>query len=61
MNSYENAYNERRLPDMIERRGCAAALFHEGYIYVIGGLNYTEKCLRKCERYRLITSQNAVN
>ena len=38
---------------MIERRGCMTALFHEGYMYVIGGLNYTEKCLRKCERYRL--------
>ena len=45
---------------MIERRGCMAALLHEGYIYVIGGLNYTEKCLKKCERFRLIASQNAV-
>jgi len=46
---------------MLERRGCMAAIFHEGYIYVIGGLNYTEKCLKKCERYKLISSQNSVN
>ena len=38
---------------MIERRGCMSALYHEGYIYVIGGLNYTDKCLKKCERYHL--------
>ena len=61
VNSYENIYREKRLPDMIERRGCAAALYHEGYIYVIGGLNYTEKCLKKCERYKLVMSSNAVN
>ena len=45
---------------MNERRGCMAALLHEGYLYVIGGLNYTEKCLKKCERFRLIASKNAV-
>ena len=60
MNSYENSYQEKRLPDLLERRGCMSALFHEGFIYVIGGLNYTEKCLRKCERYRLVISDNAV-
>ena len=38
-----------------------AALLHEGYLYVIGGLNYTEKCLKKCERFRPIASKNAVN
>lgn len=54
INSYENLYKEKRLPDMHERRGCMAALLHEGYIFVIGGLNYTEKCLRKCERFKMI-------
>jgi len=61
LDSYENIYEETRLPDMLERRGCTAALFHEGYIYVIGGLNYSEKCLRKCERFRLVLSTNAVH
>jgi len=56
INSYENTYREKRLPDMNERRGCMAAVLHEGYIFVIGGLNYTEKCLRKCERFRLVAS-----
>ena len=35
-----------------------AALYHEGYIYVIGGLNYTDKCLKKCERYHLAINKN---
>ena len=43
---------------MLERRGCMAALYHEGYIYVIGGLNYTDKCLKKCERYHLAINKN---
>ena len=58
VNSYENQYHEQRLPDMLERRGCMAALYHEGYIYVIGGLNYTDKCLKKCERYHLAINKN---
>lgn len=45
---------------MIERRGCMSAILHEGYIYVIGGLNYIEKCLKKCERYKLVATQNAI-
>ena len=45
---------------MNDKRGCMAALLHEGYIFVIGGLNYTEKCLKRCERYRLIASHNSI-
>ena len=53
-NSYENKYIEKKLPDMQHRRGCMASVFHEGYIYVLGGLNYTEKVLKKCERLLLV-------
>ena len=60
IDSYGNSYHEGRLPDMLERRGCMTAIFHEGYIYVIGGLNYSEKCLKKCERYRFVLSEAAV-
>lgn len=38
---------------MISKRGCFAAIYHEGYIFVMGGLNYTEKILKKCERYSI--------
>jgi len=36
---------------MITKRGCFSTVFHEGLVFVFGGLNYTEKVLRKCERY----------
>ena len=38
---------------MITKRGCFSAVFHEGLVFVFGGLNYAEKVLRKCERYNI--------
>lgn len=38
---------------MISKRGCFAAIYHEGFVFVMGGLNYTEKILKKCERYSI--------
>ncbi len=38
---------------MIHKRGCFSAIFHEGVVFVFGGLNYTEKVLKKSERYSL--------
>ena len=52
VNSYDNKYVEKKLPDMLHRRGCSAAVFHEGYVYVCGGLNYTEKIMKKSEAVR---------
>ena len=44
---------------MNERRGCMCALFHQGYIYAIGGLNYTDKIMKKCERLLLIDKDSS--
>jgi len=49
--AYTNRYIEKHLPSMITRRGCMAAVYHEGYIYCFGGINYTDKVMRKCERF----------
>ena len=38
---------------MNTKRGCFAALYHEGFVFVFGGLNYIDKILRKCERYNI--------
>lgn len=38
---------------MITKRGCFAAIYHEGYVFTFGGLNYTDKILKKCERYSI--------
>eukprot|EP00347_Sterkiella_histriomuscorum_P008465 403344995 len=53
LNSYDNLYVQNPLKSMISKRGCFAAIFHEGQIFVMGGLNYTEKILKKCERYNI--------
>jgi len=50
VDSYQNRYIERQLPSMITKRGCMTAVFHEGYIYCFGGINYTDKVMKKCER-----------
>jgi len=44
---------------MINRRGCFTATYHEGYIYAFGGLNYTEKVMKKCERFKLVGAGEA--
>lgn len=36
---------------MHSKRGCFSAIYHEGFVFVFGGLNYTEKILRKSERF----------
>lgn len=38
---------------MNTKRGCFSAVFHEGFIFVFGGLNYTDKILKKCERFSI--------
>jgi N-acetylneuraminic acid mutarotase len=38
---------------MHTKRGCFSGVYHEGYVFVFGGLNYTDKILKKCERYSL--------
>lgn len=36
---------------MITKRGCFSALYSQGYVFAFGGLNYTDKILKKCEKY----------
>jgi N-acetylneuraminic acid mutarotase len=38
---------------MVTKRGCFSALYHEGFVFVFGGLNYIDKVMRKCERYSI--------
>ena len=51
LNQYENLYVPTHLSNMITKRGCFSAVYHENYIFVFGGLNYTDKIMRKCEKY----------
>jgi hypothetical protein len=53
INSYDNLYVQTTLKSMIAKRGCFSAVYHEGFVFVFGGLNYTDKILKKCERYNI--------
>ena len=57
VNSYDNIYIQSTLKPMQIMRGCFAALYHEGYAWVFGGVNYTDKVIRKCERYNVETDE----
>jgi len=51
VNSYDNMYIQTNLKPMLIMRGCFAAIYHEGFVWAFGGINYTDKVIRKCERY----------
>jgi hypothetical protein len=40
---------------MVIGRGCFCAIYHEGYVWAFGGVNYVDKVIRKCERYAVET------
>jgi len=40
---------------MVIGRGCFAAIYHDGYVWAFGGVNYTDKVIKKCERYAIET------
>lgn len=42
---------------MNSKRGCFSAIYHEGCIFVFGGINYTDRILTKCERYDIVSNQ----
>ena len=55
MNIYESVYSPTTLASMKTKRGCFAAIYSHGtqLVYVFGGLNYSDKILKKCEVYNL--------
>jgi len=45
----------KNLKPMFKKRGCFSAAFANPYVYVFGGINYTEKVLKDCERLDMTT------
>ena len=41
------------MTEMLYKRGSCASTYHGGYIYAVGGVNYTDKVMKKCERLNL--------
>ena len=57
VDSYQNNYKEKKLSNMITKRGCMAAVYHEGFLYCFGGINYVDKVMKKCERLDLMQEE----
>lgn len=41
------------IPNMFTKRGCFAGLYHEGFVYAFGGINYSDRIMTKSERYSI--------
>ena len=54
MNKWENVYNIDTIASMFSKRGCHASVLTESNcIYVLGGMNFSEKIMKRCEKYSL--------
>ena len=51
INVYDSAYVAKQKSNMITKRGCFSALYQFGFVFAFGGLNYTHKIMRYCEKY----------
>ena len=56
INVYDSVYSAELLNNMITKRGCFAAIYQYGFIFAIGGLNYTHKILKYCEKFNVATN-----
>jgi hypothetical protein len=57
VNIYDSMYVTKQMNNMISKRGCFTALYQYGFVFVFGGLNYTHKVLRYCEKYDIENDQ----
>ena len=57
VNVYDSMYIAKQKNNMLTKRGCFTALYQYGFVFVFGGLNYTHKVLRYCEKYDIVNDQ----
>ena len=54
----EDAYSIKNGPELRTRRGCHSLVSTDsGCIYAIGGLNFSEKVMKRCEKYILALNE----
>ena len=41
------------ITSMFTKRGCFTGLYHEGFVYVFGGINYSDRIMSKSEKYSI--------
>jgi len=57
VNVYDSLYVTKQMNNMIIKRGCFTGLYQYGFVFAFGGLNYTHKVLRYCEKYDVENDQ----
>jgi hypothetical protein len=57
VNIYDSMYVTKQMNNMVTKRGCFTAIYQYGFVFVFGGLNYTHKVLRYCEKYDIENDQ----
>ena len=57
VNVYDSMYVTKQMNNMTIKRGCFTGIYQYGFIFVFGGLNYTHKVLRYCEKYDVANNQ----
>lgn len=57
VNVYDSLYVTKQMNNMVTKRGCFTGLYQYGFVFVFGGLNYTHKVLRYCEKYDVANDQ----
>lgn len=53
INFLESSFECVELEPLKIKRGCSAATYTDGHVYVMGGQNHQDKVLKKCERYNV--------
>lgn len=57
VNSYESVYDVKKIASLNRKRGCFAAVFVDSNVFVFGGLNYTDKTMKYCEKLDTLNSE----
>ena len=57
VNVYDSLYVTKQMNNMIMKRGCFTGIYQYGFVFAFGGLNYTHKVLRYCEKYDVENDQ----
>jgi len=56
VNSYESVYDVKKIASLLRKRGCFSAVFVNSTVFVFGGLNYTDKTMKYCEKLEILDS-----
>lgn len=56
VNSYESVYDVKKICSLIRKWGCFSAVFVDSNVFVFGGLNYSDKTMKFCEKLDTLDS-----